>query len=184
MRGHRGCLLTGFSSLRRQWATGECPAEWLGEDLVEVFDETHQLLPQVGYRAEAASPNDLPGDRAEDDFNLVQPRRVLGQVQETDTMAPIREEFLPRCLRVEDAHFPFLPQLLLDVAGLRHPPRQALRTMDVQVIHHENPRRPRIGRHRLGHMGHKVLFRPCWPQCRCHELPRDYVKVGDQRQRA
>ncbi len=131
MRGHRECPLTSFSNLRRQWATAEGPAEWLGEDLVEILDETHQLLPQVGYRAKATSPNDLPGNRAEDDFNLVQPRRVLGQVPETDTMAPIREEFLPRCLRVEDAAFPFFPQLLLDVAGLRDLARQALRTMDV-----------------------------------------------------
>src|SRR5215510_7586291 len=34
---------------------------------------------------------------------------------------------------------PFFPQILLDPAGVGDPPHQALRGVDVQVVHHEDP---------------------------------------------
>src|SRR5229473_3491804 len=39
---------------------------------------------------------------------------------------------------------PFFSQILLDAAGLGHPLNQPLRTVDVQVVHDEHPRRFRV----------------------------------------
>src|SRR5271169_4086125 len=45
---------------------------------------------------------------------------------------------------------PFFSQILLERARLRDPLHQALRGVDVQVVHHKHPRRLRVRAYRLG----------------------------------
>src|SRR4051812_33135608 len=83
-------------------------------NLVEVRDETRQLVLQVGRRGEAATSNDFAHDHAKHALNLVQPRRVLGQVHEANAMVPVRQKRLLRRLRLQNARSAFFPQLLVD----------------------------------------------------------------------
>src|SRR5262249_47622873 len=98
------CLLR-FACL--QGPAGEGPAEGLRKHLVEVRDETRQLVLQVGRGGEAATSNRLAHDHAKDDLNLIQPRRVLGQVHEANAVVPVRQKPLPRRLRLQHARFAF-----------------------------------------------------------------------------
>src|SRR5262245_59571825 len=75
---------------------------------------------------------------------------------------------------------PFFPQVLLDPAGPRHPLHQALRGVDVEVVHHEHPRRPRVRGHRLGHVPDEVRFGAARTQGRREQLAGDYMEVTDQ----
>src|SRR6516162_1704514 len=57
---------------------------------------------------------------------------------------------------ISTPRLPFFPQILLDPASRGDPPHQPLRGVDVQVVHHEHPRRGGVRRYRLGHVSHEV----------------------------
>ena len=59
------------------------PVHWSGECPVEVIDEAVEPLDQLLLRFEAGTGKAAPFDDSEDDFDLVQPRAVLGPAPST-----------------------------------------------------------------------------------------------------
>ena len=72
---------------------GVGPAIRLGVDAVVVIDERQHLFPQVVRQAEVAPLEQAPRQYAEPDLHLVQPRRVLRHINESDSVRRI-DEFL------------------------------------------------------------------------------------------
>ena len=81
-----------------QGLAGICPVKWMGHRAVVIVQELAELLLQVGHGCEVAAPYDLPHDDSERRLNLVQPRAVLGQVDEPDGMGRIAQESATRRL--------------------------------------------------------------------------------------
>src|SRR5947209_12619270 len=65
---------------------GERPLERLGQYLVEVADEVQDLGSQVPLGRKTAPADNPPDQNAEPDLHLVQPRTVLGRVDQADAM--------------------------------------------------------------------------------------------------
>ena len=78
---------------------------------------------------------------------------------------------------------PFLPSAVVDFTRLGHQLHQALRAMDVQVIHHEHPRTLRVGGHRLLDVAGEVGLRPRRTDRRPEQFPGRHHEVADQAQR-
>ena len=81
-----------------QRLAGVCPVKWMAHRCVVILQELAELLLQVGYGCEVAPSHDFPHDDSKHRFNLVQPRAVLGQVDQPDAMGWIAQEFATRCL--------------------------------------------------------------------------------------
>src|SRR6266567_3143520 len=79
---------------------------------------------------------------------------------------------------------PFFSQILLEVARLGYPLHQALRTVDVQVVHHQDPRGLQVRGYRLSHVQDEIGFGAGRSQRRRQQLAGDHVEVADQGQRA
>ena len=73
--------------------TGERPIERVRHGLVVVGDELSQSRLEVGNRLEASASETLSMDDAEYDFDLIQPRTVFREVNESYAMARVRQEF-------------------------------------------------------------------------------------------
>ena len=65
------------------------PIKRVGQRQVVVAQKGPQLFFQIGDRGEVAAADDLAHDGAEHDFNLIQPRAVLGQEHEADAMGGV-----------------------------------------------------------------------------------------------
>src|SRR4051812_33013715 len=89
---------------------GVGPVEPMGHRRVVVIDELSESRFEVGHRGEAAAAQAFPVDDAEDDLDLVEPRAVLGQVDEADPVADVREELATRRHRSQDAANVFFPR--------------------------------------------------------------------------
>jgi hypothetical protein len=76
-----------------QGLAGVCPVKWMGHRSVVIVQELAELLFQVSYRCEIAPSHDFPHDDSKHRLNLVQPRAVLGQVNQPDAMGRIAQEF-------------------------------------------------------------------------------------------
>ena len=74
------------------------PVERMSEHQVEVGQERFQFFFQVHHGGKVAAADDLPHDNAEHDFDLIQPRTVLGEIHEADAMRPVGQELTPRDL--------------------------------------------------------------------------------------
>ena len=68
------------------------PSERLGKRLVEVINEGSQSLLKIVYAREVTPPQHSPCYDPKNDFDLVQPRSVLWQVNEMDAMAGVRQK--------------------------------------------------------------------------------------------
>ncbi len=108
---------------------------------IEVFDKIQQLITQVIHRGERTTADHFPHDHSEDRLDLVQPRTVLRRVHEPDAVTRLRQELLAARHRFQYPAHPLLAQRRRDLTRLGHHLHQGLRTMDVQVIRHEHPRR-------------------------------------------
>src|SRR3954452_12216919 len=89
---------------------GVGPVERMGHRRVVIDDELSELRFEVGHRGEAAAAQAFPVDDAEDDLDLVEPRAVLGQVDEADPVADVREGRATRRHRPQDAANVFFPR--------------------------------------------------------------------------
>src|SRR3954465_3286713 len=105
------------------------PADGLGHRPVEVVDERQDPRLQLLGRTEAGAAEQLPHQDAEPDLDLIEPRGVLGRVDEPDSVARIGEEGRPALPRLQHPALSFLAQILLNPTALSHPPHQALRLM-------------------------------------------------------
>lgn len=59
--------------VRGQWFSGVGPSVGMGQELVVVSDKVDDLVLQVGHGGEVAAANQLADQRAEPDFDLIQP---------------------------------------------------------------------------------------------------------------
>src|SRR5205085_5946542 len=87
--------LGGGEKSRLKGTSGVSPIERPGEDLVEILQEGLQLALEVLDGGEVAPADHLAHDDTEDDLDLVEPRGVLGQVHEADSMTQVGQELLP-----------------------------------------------------------------------------------------
>ena len=81
-----------------QRLAGVCPVKGMGHRAVVIVQELAEFLLQVGYGCEVAPPHDFPQDDSKHRLNLIQPRAVLGQVNEPDGMGRIAQEIATRRL--------------------------------------------------------------------------------------
>ena len=70
--------------------------------MVEVVDEIHDPLLQSLYRREVAAMDDSTDNHAEPDLNLIQPRAVLGHIQELNAPFGGRQKCLTSLLLLQD----------------------------------------------------------------------------------
>ena len=80
---------------------GVGPVERMGHGRVGLGDELLELGLPCGHRGDVAAAQALSLEDAEEDFDLVEPRAVFGQVDEADAVSDIREEFTPRGHRLQ-----------------------------------------------------------------------------------
>ena len=71
-------------------ASGVGPVHRLGDGVVEVVHETFEFLDQVDFRCKASTPHHATVDDSENDFNLVEPRTMFWDVDETNAMTYVR----------------------------------------------------------------------------------------------
>src|SRR3954465_12404305 len=81
------------------------PADGLGHRPVEVVDERQDPRLEILDRAEAGAAEQLSHQDAEPDLDLVEPRGVLGGVDEPDPVARVGQEGRPARLRLQHPAF-------------------------------------------------------------------------------
>src|SRR6202790_1134970 len=156
------------------------PLERLGKHFVEIREECQQLAPQIFHRSKVTTPDHLAHHHSKDNFNLIQPRRVLGQVDKADTMAQFRQEILPTLLGFQYPTHTFLSQIVFDPTQLGYQLHQASGLMNVQIVQHNHVACLRINPDGLLDVPHKVCFRAGWPQRGSDHLPRDHMQIANE----
>ncbi len=86
----------GWDEGRPAWflhrLSGVGPMERMGHRHIVIGDEFSDLTLQILHRGEVAAAQNLSLKNAQEDFYLVEPRTVLGEVHEADAMTGVREE--------------------------------------------------------------------------------------------
>ena len=85
-----GILSAGGAAL--QWLALVGPFEGLGHGAVEVVYKSFQSLLQIGQRGKVAAADDLAGQDAEPNFDLVHPGGMFGSVTKVNPMGGIVQE--------------------------------------------------------------------------------------------
>lgn len=88
-------LLQGFA--------GVGPVKGVGNRGIIVLDKLSDFRLQFGHRGEVAPTQAFAMQDTEEDFDLVEPRTVFGQIDEADAVARVREELTPAAHRFQDA---------------------------------------------------------------------------------
>src|SRR5689334_8956542 len=86
--------LKSISGSHRQRTANIGPAERLG-GAIEVVNKRQETLPQRLHRWKVAALDHAPHENAEPDFDLIEPRRMLGHIHKLNSMGRIAQE---RCL--------------------------------------------------------------------------------------
>jgi len=134
------------------------PLEWLRKGAVEVVDEIDKPFLQIGQRLEAAATH----HDAEDDFYLVQPRRVFRKIDEPNPVAAVGQELLTRRYGLQDSTSSFLAQrALVDALQFGHVAHQSRTAMHVQIVEHKHPAGSRVGLHCLMNVPGEIAFGAC-----------------------
>jgi hypothetical protein len=167
-----------------EWPSCVGPLEGLGEDAVEVANELEDPLAQIveGYEAR---PLEQPAhEDAEPQLHLVEPRAVLGRVDEADAMGNIGKELLATGKRLEDAAAAFLPEVLADLAPFGHELDQRLGHMRVELVQHEDPCGFGVTIDGRSNVGSEVVLGPRGADGPFEHLSSRDVEVGDEAQGA
>jgi hypothetical protein len=85
-------------------------------------------------------------------------------------MALVGQERLATRDRLQNSTLPLPTQILRNRARLGHVADQRLRAMRRQVVGHEDPTRPGVGRHGSRDVGREVLLGPRRLDCRGDQL--------------
>ena len=70
--------------------SGVGPCEGVSHRRVVIGDERSEFRFEVGDRGEVSSAHHLAVNDTEDDFNLIEPRTVFGQIDEPNSMRGVR----------------------------------------------------------------------------------------------
>src|SRR5262245_28790467 len=153
------------------------PAIRLRLPLVVFFQIRSQPLFKLLYRAEIATPQKLPGQHAEEQLHLVQPRPMTRHIVEHVPLFASAEERASLLLRLQ------LLGLERHAVEVSHHLAQLQAHVRVQVVHHpvELLHVGVVSRH-TQHMSPEVQVGPRRPQIPDHLTGR-HTKRGDQRPR-
>ena len=135
------------TGLRFQWTPRIGPLKRFGHGLIEVVDEIKDLLFQVIYGGETGAFEQASRQDTKPDLDLIEPRSMLGGIDESDAMRRIGQECGSGRLRLEDARAPLFPQVLVQVTHVNHQRHQRFGLMGVEVIHDEDPGALQIAGH-------------------------------------
>lgn len=92
-----------------RWFSVVSPGERMSHRFVVIGHERSELRFEVGHRDEVSSPHHLAVNDAEDDFNLIEPRTVSGQIDEPNSVRDVRQELLAGGHGFQDAANFFFP---------------------------------------------------------------------------
>ena len=128
----------------RQWLSGESlaligPAKRLCHSTVEILDKGQHFSLEIGDRGKSAALEQLAGENAEPNLNLVHPGSVFGRIVKDDAMGRVGEKSSAGLHRSENAGFTFDPQIDVQVGFLGHIANQRFRLMGVEIVHDEMP---------------------------------------------
>src|SRR6266498_579702 len=101
-----------LSGSRLKRATCIGPAKGLGH-AIEVLDKSQDLRPQIILGCEVAALDHPPHQDAEPDFDLIEPRRMLGYIHELNTVRRVTQKGRPTGHRLQHAAFAFQAQSTL-----------------------------------------------------------------------
>ena len=77
-------------SLFLNWFSGIGPCEWVSHGLVVVCHELSKLRFEVRNGGENSAADQFSVNDTKDDLNLIEPRTVLGKVDEANSMCGVR----------------------------------------------------------------------------------------------
>ena len=118
----------------------ECPLEWFGHGLIEVFDKFFNLVFEVLLGGKVAETEQSFGKDFKPDFHLVEPRTMLWRVDKISRMSRIRPKSGPAFHVLQDAVFPLFSQFCFFRAHhSSNPTHQCLGLMGVEVIQNDAP---------------------------------------------
>src|SRR5688572_23325139 len=114
---------------------------------------------QVLNRPKRATLEQLAHQNAPPDFNLIEPRRMLGCIVKHNPMTRITQKRGTRLPIFQNAVFAFLTQVDSEVRQGRNKVHQRCRTVGIEVVHHHVPTRGLgVRRHQGLNMGQKVCL--------------------------
>src|SRR5208283_2543438 len=171
---------TNRGSSHVQRSSGVCPLERLRQSLIELLDERQDLISQVLHRGKV-SPLDHPTHQdTEPDLDLIQPRRMLWYIDETDPMRLVLQKLPPCCHRFQNPLFPFHAEVFFKTTLLRHVADQRLRNVRRQIVQDEYPAGCCVARHRASDVFRKILLRSRGLHRRANHLTRRHLQVAYQ----
>src|SRR6266568_373679 len=121
------------------------PAEWLGEDIVEVVDEQGDACAKVFEGSEARALEQATRQDGEPDLYLVQPRAVAWCVNEPNPVIRVLEKCAACLLRLEDTGLTLRAEFVFDAAPTGYEFDERRRAVCVELIGYEDPSRVWIG---------------------------------------
>src|SRR5271156_2954423 len=115
------------------------PAEGLGHGGVEVGDELLDPGLQHVLAGEVAAADELSRQNGKPDFDLIQPRRVLGREVENDSMVFLAQKRFAGCLGRKDPGLALDAEVAVEGTMLRNEANNRLGEMDVEVVADDIP---------------------------------------------
>ena len=134
---------------------------------------------QVSLGGKAAATHDTPGNDSENDFDLIEPRTVLGNIDESNRMSWVTEESTSGLHRLEDAPLLCLSQhFVINLQFAGDHPDQLFATMGVEIVHDKHPAGIRVSRDRLSDVIGKIAIVAGLVNGRGDHLSLDYMPVA------
>lgn len=132
-------------------------------------------------RREGGAFQESAGEDAEPDFDLIQPRSVLGRVDKADAMSGVCEKRSPRRHGSQNAAAPlFAERIAGNAAPLGHVADDQFARVSVQVVNDEDPRGIGIRLNHAVKIFQEVLFRTRLADQRRDDLAGANVHSRDQ----
>src|SRR2546421_11942477 len=182
-------LQLATSTLRRKYSHGLrhqslsliLPFERLGHGVVIIVDERQDPGLQVLDRKKRAPFEQLAHQNAEPDFDLIDPRTVLGGVMEHDLVGRITQKGSTAGHGGQNPTFAFDAQLLIQAAVLCDPADQGLGLMDVEIITDKVPTHSLwIGGHHRLDMRQEIFLGPPGSATGRDDLSADHIPTQDE----
>ena len=148
-----------------------------------MLDEGEDAPFQFPLGRKIAALEQAAGQRAEPDFDLVQPGAMLGRVHEADAVAGVLQEGGAGIHALQYPGLAFHAQIIFHAAQLGDQPDQAGRLVGVELVHDERPLPFGVGLHGGADVAGKILLGARVAHRRAYDLARRHLEVGDQRLR-
>ena len=136
------------------------PLKRLSHGVIIVVNKGQNLSHELIKGGKGASSKELTDQNTEPDFDLVEPRAMLGGVMKDDAMRGIAEKSGPSLRILQDTGLALLAQVNRKIGLLGHPSDQGFGKVNIEIVDHKMPAQGGAvsGQHRLD-MGQKIDFR-------------------------